>query len=205
MRAMVASDAPLQILPARLEDARLYAAYLMAHNAESGQDGAPPHALNRRNVEEIEELARERWRRPLSEPQWGRCWLLWTAPPPAQGPAGFHEQAARVVGEVELRGGRLAAEMHRATLGIGILGPFRGQRNGRRLMEAAIAWARDEAGLDYIDLGVFVGNGRAKRLYDSLGFVEVGVRADAFRVDGVSVDDIQMTLALRRSSGGDGG
>jgi hypothetical protein len=29
-----------------------------------------------------------------------------------------------------------------------------------------------------------------------MGFVEMGIRQDAFRVEGVSIDDIQMTLRL---------
>jgi RimJ/RimL family protein N-acetyltransferase len=68
-------------------------------------------------------------------------------------------------------------------------------------METAIAWARGEARLSYIDLGVFVGNDRARRLYERMGFVEQWIRRDAFRVEGVVIDDIQMTLALRPPHG----
>jgi RimJ/RimL family protein N-acetyltransferase len=92
----------------------------------------------------------------------------------------------------------MAAELHRALLGMGIERPFTGKGNGRRLMEAAIAWARDTRRLSWIDLGVFANNVPARKLYARMGFVEIGMRRDAFRVDdGVSVDDISMTLELR--------
>src|SRR5215475_14220344 len=69
----------------------------------------------------------------LDEPLWGRLWLL--------------TSERRVVGHLELRGGRVPAEMHRATLGMGILSAYTGRGHGRRLVEAALCWARDEAGL----------------------------------------------------------
>ena len=110
--------------------------------------------------------------------------------PPATG--------VRVVGHLELRGGRVLAEMHRATLGMGLLGAYTGQGHGSRLVEAAVRWARDEAGLRWIDLGVFAGNTPARKLYARMGFVEIGQRPDAFRLDaGPSIDDVQMTLKLR--------
>jgi len=48
----------------------------------------------------------------------------------------------------------------------------------------------------WIDLGVFAHNEAARALYKSVGFVEVGTVKDQFRVDGVSIDDVSMTLAL---------
>src|SRR5262249_16983551 len=124
------------------------------------------------------------------EPLWGRAWLLVQDQPPR-----------RVAGHVELRGGRIRAELHRATLGMGIRRAFTGKGYGRALLERAIAWARDEAHLAWIDLGVFTGNDPARRLYDRFGFVEVGRRIDAFRTDsGVSIEDVQMSLALSDSA-----
>ncbi|KYF48903.1 hypothetical protein BE08_18175, partial [Sorangium cellulosum] len=135
--------------------------------------------------DEVEQSARERWNKPLDEPLWGRAWLLLTSDP-----------RPRVVGHVELRGGRVLSESHRAVLAMGILGPYTGQGHGRRLLETAIAWARDRAGLSYLDLGVFSNNERAVRLYTRMGFVPTGTRDDAFRVEGATLDEIQMTLAL---------
>jgi RimJ/RimL family protein N-acetyltransferase len=47
-----------------------------------------------------------------------------------------------------------------------------------------------------MDLGVFADNTAARVLYGKLGFVEIGMWRDRFRVDGMQIDDIQMTLAL---------
>ena len=103
-----------------------------------------------------------------------------------------------VVGELELRGGRIQAELHRATLGMGLRRSFTGKGYGGQLMERALGWARDEARLSWIDLGVFSDNLPAQKLYRRWGFRELGVRPDAFRIEGgVVVDDILMVLDLR--------
>lgn len=189
---------PLPLLPARLEHARAFSTYLVAHGAESGKDGAPRFAIASGTSEaEIRDSAVERWSRRLDQPLWGRAWLLWSGPLPAAGPSGFFGASPHVAGHLELRGGRIKAEFHRAVLAIGLLAPYRGQGLGRRLLDTAIAWAEDEAGLSYLDLGVFVGNDRARKLYERVGFVVQGIRRDAFRVDGIVIDDIPMTLALR--------
>jgi len=168
-----------------LSDADAFARFLVEHVAESGQNGMPAFAFARR-ISRIDarDAALTRWDRPLHEPLWGRAFLLL-----AEG---------RVVGHLELKGGRLLAEMHRAVLGMGLLQRYTGQGHGRRLIEIAVTWARNEAGLFWIDLGVFSHNARARALYKRMGFVEQGSRPDAFRLDdGTAVDDIQMALDLR--------
>lgn len=195
---MVAPADTVLLLPARLEHAGALAAHLIEHRAESGRNGAPHFALPSGSpLEEVKQRVLERWCRRIDEPLWGRAWLLWTGEPPRPTPAGPSPSDARVVGHLELLGGRVRAELHRTTLGIGMLQPYTGKGHGQRMMEAAIAWARDEAGLDYIDLGVFVGNDPARKLYERMGFIAQWTRRDAFRVDGTIIDDIQMTLALR--------
>ncbi|WP_437586542.1 N-acetyltransferase family protein [Sorangium sp. So ce1000] len=184
---MIRSPALPAIAPAQRSDARAFATYLIEHVAESGRRGVPHFAVaTSLSPDEVEQSARDRWRKALDEPLWGRAWLLWSSEP-----------RARVIGHIELRGGRVRSESHRAVVAMGILGPHTGQGHGRRLLETAIAWARDEAGLSYLDLGVFSNNERARRLYAGVGFVPIGTREDAFRVDGAILDDIQMTLALR--------
>jgi RimJ/RimL family protein N-acetyltransferase len=181
-----------------MEDATAFARYVAEHVAESGRDGSPHFAIvTGDSIDEIRTKALERWSRPIDEPLWGRAWLLWSAAPPPSGPSGFHAPPARVIGHVELRGSMMKPELHRAALAVGMLRPYTGKGSGQRLLEVAIAWARDEAGLAYIDLGVFVGNDRAKRLYDRMGFVQQGFRPDAFRINGEKIDNIWMTLALR--------
>jgi RimJ/RimL family protein N-acetyltransferase len=164
-----------------------FARHLVDHMAESGREGSPHFAPSRSLCRtEVEAAAIGRWSKHLDEPLWGRAFLLWAE--------------ARVVGHLELRGGRILAEMHRATLGMGINRAFTGKGHGRWLIEVAVAWARDEAALSWIDLGVFAGNERAHRLYRKMGFVEQGTREDAFRIDaGIGMTDILMSLDLRSS------
>jgi RimJ/RimL family protein N-acetyltransferase len=179
-------DAPfIRLAEAKDRDVDGFARHLVEHMAESGRDGAPHFAPSRRlSRDEIRAAALGRWSRSLEEPLWGRAFLLWAGD--------------QVVGHLELRGGRIAAEMHRAALGMGIGSAYTGQGHGRRLVEEAVRWAREDVGLSWIDLGVFAGNDRARRLYQKMGFVEQGAREDAFRIDaGVSVTDILMTLDLR--------
>jgi RimJ/RimL family protein N-acetyltransferase len=184
---MAQPPSPPTITPARPVHARAYAEHLIEHLAESGREGSAHFAvLTAILPEEVERSALERWSTPLDEPLWSRAWLLWSGEP-----------RARVVGHLDLRGGRVQAELHRAVVGMGILRPFTGHRYGQRLLDAAITWARDEAELSYLDLGVFTNNERARRLYTRMGFVQAGLREDAFRVGEVVLDNIEMTLALR--------
>jgi dihydropteroate synthase len=65
---------------------------------------------------------------------------------------------------------------------------------GRRLIEAAIVWARRRA-LSAIELSVSVPAGPARALYHRLGFRDTGAR-EPLR-DGSAIDVAAMTLALR--------
>lgn len=121
------------------------------------------------------------WEKQLDELAWGRTWGLF--------------DGKTIVGHLDLKGGNIESELHRATLGIAIESAHCDRGHGRRMMETAIAWARDH-GIAWIDLGVFSTNTRAHALYRKLGFVEVGTTRDRFRVDGDPIDDIAMTLAL---------
>lgn len=191
MSARGARSAP-SVRVARLEDADAFVEHVAAHVGESGRDGSPHFAISREvEPSEVRAAARARWSRRLDEPLWGRAWLLWTEP------SALEPGPRRVVGHLELRGGRVPAELHRATLAMGILRAFTRQGHGMRMIDAAVRWARRDALLSWIDLGVFSGNEPARKLYARAGFVELGLHRDAFRVDdGVSIDDVQMTLAL---------
>lgn len=160
-------------------------AHLRRHLAESGRGGDPIFGPRSADTPFDTEAAAERhltaWARRLDEPLWTRTWALVVD--------------GQVRGHVDLHGGRIPGELHRAACGLGVERPLRGQGHGRALMETAIAWAR-EHDLAWIDLGVFAHNARARALYAALGFVEVGTTRDRFRVDGTSIDDIAMTLAL---------
>ena len=98
---------------------------------------------------------------------------------------------------MDLKGDALAAGLHRSELGIGIERSYRGRGLGRQLMQVAIDFALGAATLDWLDLKVFAHNTPARALYRSLGFEEIGTVIDRFRIGGVSVDDVLMTLAVR--------
>lgn len=179
----------MEQLPIRLAgraDVEAYADHVTRHAAESGQDGMPHFALARTTDRQgVIAGALERWDRSLREILWGRTFLM------------LDTTTGEVVGHLELRGGRVLAEMHRATLGMGLERAYTKQGHGGRLISTATEWARDRVGLSWIDLGVFENNEPARKLYRRMGFVEAGVRTDAFRLDtGVVVTDISMSLHL---------
>ena len=43
---------------------------------------------------------------------------------------------------------------------------------------------------------MFAHNERARRLYEKLGFVEIGRTEDAYRMGKQSIDDVHMTLRI---------
>ncbi len=171
----------------QLDDAWLgpLVAHMCRNAVESGRDG-DPYARPRPLADLPDPLLlgheiAKAWQVPVGEPGWERHFGV------------FVDDA--LVGHLDLRGGALASECHRATLGIGIERPWRGQGLGRALCERAIGWARTQ-GLAWIDLGVFADNPVAEALYRKLGFVEIGRAVDRFRVDGRSLDDVVMALRL---------
>jgi GNAT superfamily N-acetyltransferase len=171
----------------QLDDADLPAlvAHIARHSRESGQDGDPifrPRSSDA-PIDEPATIERHRvgWAQPLDEPYWLRTWGAVVD--------------GEIRGHLDLHGGRLPSEFHRAMLGMGVERGSRGHGLGRALLAAAIAWAR-KAELSWLDLGVFAHNERARALYRAVGFVEIGVTRDRFRVDGVAIDDVAMALAL---------
>ena len=174
---------PVRLL--RASDVHLAARHVERHAAESGRGGDPLFApFSEFDHEAYEETRSESWRRPIDAPGWERCWAV------------FEDD--RVVGHLDLTGGALYSQLHRARLGIGVERPYRGKGLGALLLDTALHWARLSEELDFIDLSVFAHNERALRLYTRLGFVEIGRIRDAYRLNGESIDDVLMTLALRR-------
>ena len=82
---------------------------------------------------------------------------------------------------------------HGGLLGIGLLPEARGKGLGRRLLAATIdqAWQR---GLERIELTVFTGNGRARRLYESLGFEKEGLLRRHCKLKDEYQDSVLMAL-----------
>ena len=86
--------------------------------------------------------------------------------------------------------------LHRCELGIGVERGWRGQGLGERLMQTAIRFTQEAESLKWLDLKHFAHNTEARALYDKLGFTEMGVLPDRFRIGEQSIDDILMTLRV---------
>ncbi|MCP3903094.1 MAG: GNAT family N-acetyltransferase [Planctomycetes bacterium] len=175
------------VRPLEFDDLRRYIAHFAECNAESGADGAPHfHVYGRSEpYDQRAALLRERgrWSTPLDAAGWRRAW-------------GLLLDEDRLIGHLYLEGGTLPAEMHRARLGMGVRREHYGRGGGRLLLAAALAWARAEPLLEWIDLGVFEENATARALYAAIGFTECGRTPDRYRVDGHRIDEIEMTLPV---------
>ena len=103
------------------------------------------------------------------------------------------EADGRVVGSVGMRRvGDGEAELKRMYL----LREWRGRGLGRRLLEHALGWAREQ-GLAGVRLDTTEGMASARALYESAGFVEYGTRTEVGERD--SRCEILFRLDLRPS------
>jgi RimJ/RimL family protein N-acetyltransferase len=86
---------------------------------------------------------------------------------------------------------------HRSRIwGVYVEAERRGRGFGRAVLDAAIAHARDWAGVDFVDIGVSANSPEARRLYASCGFVEWGREPEATDHLGERFDEIYMALRL---------
>ncbi|HEX8108075.1 MAG TPA: GNAT family N-acetyltransferase [Kofleriaceae bacterium] len=171
----------------QLDDVHLpvLVAHIARHSRESGRGGDlifRPRSSDA-PIDEPAAIERHRagWALAIDEPYWLRTWGVVVD--------------GQIRGHLDLHGGRLPSEFHRAMLGMGVERPWRGKGHGRALLATAIGWARG-AGLAWLDLGVFAHNHRARKLYASVGFVELGTTRDRYRVDDAVIDDVAMALKL---------
>jgi RimJ/RimL family protein N-acetyltransferase len=167
-------------------DPTRFARFVVEYLNESGREGSPHFALGCfATCDEISRDLTTRLARRLDEASWGRAWAL------------VEPGSGRFVGHVELLGGRCRPEHHRAALGMGVFRAYGGQGHGRRLLGRAVDWAREQRSIDWIDLSVFATNQPARKLYTRFGFMDTGLRRDAYRLDdGPCVDEVQMSLRL---------
>jgi len=168
-----------------------FAAHMQRHVAESGRNGLHFMPFLAQDPDRPVGVALEKLQLGLHEKGWHRCWVA------------MNVHMDCIVGHVDLKGSKLRTGLHRCELGLGIEEPWRGQGLGGRLMDTAIAFARAEPTLCWVDLGTFAHNAPARALYLKKGFLEVGCIRDRFRLDGQSIDDVQMTLSVRSPLSGD--
>jgi len=84
---------------------------------------------------------------------------------------------------------------HIGSLGMGLLPSHRERGIGRRLIGSALDRAR-ACRLERVELHVFATNLRARRLYESLGFVAEGTLRRRAKIDDRYLDEVVMALAL---------
>jgi ribosomal protein S18 acetylase RimI-like enzyme len=169
-----------------LEDMEAFVAHYLRHGAESGQQGDLPYgpyeSASPIDADRLRKITTERWKLSREETGWRRVYGAF--------------DGDKIVAHVEVVGAQLHSSLHRVSLGLGVERPYRRRGLAAQLMEEMLAWAREDAIIAWVDLGVFKGNTPAFRLYERLGFFEIGRTEDLFRVDGQSITDISMTLKV---------
>lgn len=70
----------------------------------------------------------------------------------------------------------------------------RGKGYGKKLLELAIKYAREELEAQEINLGVFKNNEGAYKCYTSIGFKEVGIEHNAYTFNSEPWDCVEMVL-----------
>lgn len=107
----------------------------------------------------------------------------------------------KLVGLIGVSIGRWLKLRHRATIIRVYVAPeLRGQGIARRLLDAALDYARQQPQIEILDLEVTVGNEVARRMYAEAGFVSCGVNRRAFKIDDQYYDVEMMALDLKRDS-----
>ncbi|WP_408097331.1 GNAT family N-acetyltransferase [Peredibacter sp. HCB2-198] len=167
------------------DDAELYTRHCITHMREKGIGGIYAHPFPSDHkwdeVEFLEKIVKSLTLQPFS-PNWVVIWVAVVD--------------GRFVGHLNLKCGTVDAQKHRMRLGMGIENDYRSQGIGKALMEQAIAWAKAQEHISWIDLSVFAKNVVARKMYASFGFKEQGTIEDALRVENEIIDDVQMTLKL---------
>ena len=107
--------------------------------------------------------------------------------------AAFHGN--RMVGNCDITGRKLKDVRHTGVLGIAIIDGYRGVGLGERMIRAALSQA-SKIGIWLVELDVFANNERARRLYNNIGFKEVGTIPQKIQRDGRLIDEVVMYIHL---------
>ena len=109
----------------------------------------------------------------------------------------FGAFAPQLVGIVGVRRHTRKKERHKAEIwGMYLREEHRGRALGRQLMEAAIAFTREQDGVRLLYLTVTDRAQTAAALYEKLGFVIWGMEPAALHVDGADLTSKHMVLKL---------
>jgi ribosomal protein S18 acetylase RimI-like enzyme len=107
----------------------------------------------------------------------------------------------RVVGWCDIVPSKREVFSHCGTLGMGLLGEYRGKGIGLRMLGAALDRARQN-GLERVELEVFESNQRAIGMYRKAGFRVEGKKERAARLDGAYQNVLLMALLLNPGPAG---
>ena len=110
---------------------------------------------------------------------------------------GAFDERGELVGAVGIQQEQLPKWRHKAILyGMYVAQSHHGSGIGRKLVDAALAYARGVSGLEQVNLVVGEKNTQARRLYESFGFKSFGVEPRELKVDGQYYDAVYMWLKL---------
>lgn len=102
-----------------------------------------------------------------------------------------------IIGNIDLTGSARKIMEHTAMVGMGMLAEWRNFGLGTKLMEAAIAWAKENPILELLWLQVYTQNSPGVNLYRKMGFSENGLIKNYFKHDGIYYDSLSMTLNVK--------
>tara|TARA_R110000868_G_scaffold119469_2_gene317033 strand:+ start:375294 stop:375857 length:564 start_codon:yes stop_codon:yes gene_type:complete len=166
----------IRLGPVEPEHAGLYRAYMMELADESPWTGTLSHEVK------DEKGQRERLEKLRESPT---EWVM----------GAFDPESNQLIADCGWHSIDYDKFRHVASLGIGILEPWRGVGLGRILMERGIQAARENAIVQKVELGVISDNQIARDLYESLGFGVEGIRKRAVKQpSGEFCDDVVMGL-----------
>ncbi len=170
---------------ATLEDLENLVDHDIRHLGEYGHNNLPSHPFPKGHSFDRDRMIdrnKSCFSTEIGQIGWGRSFLL--------------IEHNKILGHLSLKN-EFSGTLHRAKLGMGIEMSMRGKGGGKLLMKTALNWAREQDFIEWIDLSVFDHNLPAKKLYSSFGFQELYTIKDLFRVEGISIDDVQMVLKLK--------
>jgi len=166
----------IRLGPVEPDHAGSYRAYMIELADESPWTGTLSHEVK------DEESQRDRFEKIREHPT---QWVM----------GAFDPQSNQIVADCSWDSIDYDKFRHVASLGIGILEPWRGVGLGRILMERGIQAARANPIVQKVELGVISDNQIARALYESLGFGVEGIRKRAVKQpSGEYCDDVVMGL-----------
>lgn len=107
------------------------------------------------------------------------------------------DDAGGLIANLNLAPGRRGFR-HTVMLGISVAKEWRNRGLGTALMKESVSWCESNLLIKRIELEVFGDNDRALHVYEKLGFVQEGVRREAFLKNGRFVDSIMMAMVYPR-------